>query len=165
MAISLKVEGMDSLKERMRGLADGDIHKVVQDVVQEWGTFAFNASQQACPVDTGILAESGEMSITDDGTTLEIRYTAPYASAVEYGWRRESPIVPVRKKALSWEPNRKGRLLAKGKPGNRVTVSKVIAPASFKGISYVRVPMRRAMEHLGSFFGQAMDKLKRGETI
>jgi len=165
MAIEFRVDGMDELVAKMRGMARGDLDKAVQDTVREWGTYAFNASQMACPVDTGILAESGEMYIENGGMSAVIKYKAPYAMAVEYGWRRDTPILPVNKKALSWEAGKKGRLLlqAKPNPDNRVTVSKVITPARFKGISFVRVPVKRALEYLGAFWGQSIDKLKRGD--
>jgi hypothetical protein len=101
----------------------------------------------------------GELEVSGDLVTVS--YSAPYASAVEYGWQRTQPIYPVRKKALSWESSRTERLslqaLRRRKgPTSRVTVAKVVTPAQFQGISYVRVPLQRARRYLGAFWRQAL---------
>ena len=156
--ISMRIEGLEELVKRMRGLKS-EIDAARHQTMVDWGTYWFNGTQEACPVDNNILAASGELDVDEDNVT--VRYTAPYAQAVEYGWQRTQPIYPVRKKALSWEASRTERLslqaLRKRKgPANRVTVAKVVTPAQFQGISYVRVPLQRARRYLGAFWRQAL---------
>lgn len=155
--MSMKIEGLEELRKRMRDLPD-KLDQVLEETAREWGTYYYNATQEACPVDTGVLAESGELEVDEKRVT--VRYTAPYAVPVEYGWRRDKPILPVRKKALAWESDRVQRLGAKKKaPGNRVIVKRVITPARFKGISFIRVPFQRAVEQVDSFLHQAYESI------
>lgn len=161
--ITIKVSGMDELLKRMDRLPE-DIDAALEKTAWEWGTFWYNSTQEACPVDQGILAESGEFTVKEgtSGPVAVVTYKAPYAKPVEYGWRRDQPIEPVRKKAISYEADRVQRLEAGRSRGqaNRVTVRRVIRPASFKGISFVRVPLQRARPYLKDFFHQAWTEQK-----
>ena len=155
--VSYKVEGMENMLELMTKFPER-MERAKEDFLGQYGNYAFSVTQEACPVDQGILVASGELEVETSGFT--ITYTAPYAAAVEYGWVRTEPIVPIRKQALSWEAGKKGRLLAgrAASQGRRVVVARVDGPASFPGISYARVPLRRSLAYVKDFWCAAFKK-------
>jgi HK97 gp10 family phage protein len=72
------------------GIVDFNTHRIISNAVDD----AFRASQEAVPVDTGKLAESGHIEDTwGADKTIRIVYDAentsgdPYARYVEYGTR------------------------------------------------------------------------------
>lgn len=159
--ITFRVRGADKLEARMNAMG-GSLDAAKAEFVQTFGEYCFQATQEACPVDQGTLKFSGRLETTPTGFTIV--YDAPHSRHVEYGWTRTDPIYPVNKRALSWEANRKGRLLA-GAPasaGKRVVVAKVTKPASYPGHSYVRVPLQRSLLYMRQFWDAALKKHMKG---
>lgn len=160
MVVSMNVKGMERVQEALNSM-DERMVNAVHTFLQEWGLYAYNATQEACPVDTGLLAESGSLNVMED--RVAIVYAAPYARFVEFGWQRTAPITPKSRKALRWEPDRVGRLGAQAQKGGSIDprfvfATKVVKPAQFEGISFVRVPVKRALKFMDAFWEQAVEQ-------
>lgn len=104
------VDGVAELHDMLKDMHDKD-PKAFRKGCQDFMVQVFQMSQQQVPVDNGVLRESGYMDI--ESKVMVIGYTAPYAAAVHYGYKRHL-VKPVRRKALRWEVDRKERLAKHG---------------------------------------------------
>jgi hypothetical protein len=155
--ISFKVEGMDRLKRWVEGMPR-QMHQGLREGLWQWGLYAFELSQDACPVDSGILRASGYCHMENDEIFL-MGYTADYARDVEFGTAAHR-IDATNRKSLAF-PMAGARLgMRKGKPvsifkfGGKTT----IAPVVFA--KHVYHPGTRAQSFLIVPFEEAKPFLK-----
>lgn len=84
---SFSWEGLDALDE---ALAKQQKMTAVKQVVKKHTANLMTATQQAAPVDTGHLKQSGQAQISNDGFTGTVSYgngIVNYAAYVEFGTR------------------------------------------------------------------------------
>ena len=108
--ISVGVDGLEDLQKFLQDVAKRS-PEALHTGSKNFMITVFNQSQRECPVDTGMLRESGHIDIGTD--EVSITYSAPYAAAVHWGYKRHL-ILPVRRKWLRWEVGRIQRLSAHG---------------------------------------------------
>lgn len=114
MAIRFDVKNLDVVREMMRRMEEQGT-KVAIDATHDWLEYTFETAQQVVPTDTGRLASSGDITLTQKGGSIV--YTAPYASAVHEGYARHY-VRPKRRKVLRWEAGMKERLTMGGSRSN-----------------------------------------------
>lgn len=156
----MTVKGMDDLKDFLKAMKERGREAAI-DGIHNYLDYAFEISQKACPIDTGILRASGEVIKTKNGGA--ITYKAPYALAVHDGYAQHE-VRPKRRRALRWEVGRKERLTAK-KPrkgaqwafskGHKVPRDKKRS----KPNPFLDNTIRATSEHIPTFIFQEFDKL------
>lgn len=112
--MEVQVKGLEELKDLLERMGEEGRQAAIQGI-QEWTDYSYEVSQQLVPVDTGALAGSGQ--VEKDETGASIRYTAPHAAAVHYGYVRHY-VAPRTRKALRWEAGRIERLSSRGSRKN-----------------------------------------------
>jgi hypothetical protein len=119
--VGMTTEGFNELMGWLKDLGDKGAEQAKLGL-DDWTEYTFEVSQGACPTDKGELAGSGEVIIGPQVNL--IRYTAPHARPVHYGYARHW-VGPRNRKALRWEPGSLGRLASGGKAsGARYAYSK-----------------------------------------
>ena len=112
--IKLKITNLPEFQRNLQELGKR-LENAARDVVEEAGAAILENAKARAPTKTGKLKESIVLETEEDGLSVTIKATAPYAKAVEFGTLRQ-PAQPFMFPALEEERANIGKtFLAKTK--------------------------------------------------
>ena len=123
------------------------LKQAIIDGIHDCGDAIFATSQTLVPVDTGHLKKSGSIAHLKNG--VRIKYRAPYAGAVEFGWNRHGEYVRRHWVRAHYRKFRHYRRIVNVKTG--VVQTHTLGPVKMRhGVptrTLVPIDIRRKMKH------------------